>query len=84
MNPVLEQLGLGKASIHIHRIELYLAKEIMRAAKQGNSDEVKALSSVAEAIKDYIKLTGIPSLDLNLFPSEEEVRNIIKELRKKP
>jgi len=64
LKPVLEQLDPRDAAIHIWRIEDYLKKQIIKAAEKGKFEEVKAICSIINAIEDYRKLAGMPSLEL--------------------
>ncbi len=67
LSPVLKQLDPGESSIHIWRIEQYLAGRIIDAASNGEFETVKALGSIGNALKDYRKLAGIP-------PSDSEIQ----------
>jgi hypothetical protein len=63
LKPTLDKLDPGELSIHIYRIQVYLANEISDALQQGKLEDLKVLAGIANAIDDYRALAGILPLD---------------------
>ena len=79
IKPVLEKLDPGEQAIHIYRIEAYLSKQILEAVNKGDFETVKILGSVAKAIDDYRRFTGIPPLDYPIIDSFSKQAYISEE-----
>jgi len=60
LRPTLEKLDPNEASIHVWRIEQYLSQQIIEETQKGNVETAKAIGSIAVAIENFRKLSGIP------------------------
>lgn len=64
--PIAEKYDPGELSIHIWRYEVYLSQEIIQAAQEGKTESVQALAALANAVKDYRSMCGLPLANSNL------------------
>ncbi|PIV20789.1 MAG: hypothetical protein COS40_10740 [Deltaproteobacteria bacterium CG03_land_8_20_14_0_80_45_14] len=60
LRPTLEKLDPNEASIHVWRIEQYLSQQIIEETQKGNVETAKAIGSIAVAMENFRKLSGIP------------------------
>jgi len=79
LKPTLEKLDPGEASIHIWRIEIYLAQQIILATQQNKPEITEALASIAVALKNFRSLCGLPPADFDLTSTPIKPVVIIKK-----
>jgi hypothetical protein len=71
--PVLKKLDPGEASVFLWQIDNLLSQGIIKATKEGNFEQVQALSWIADQLEDARRLCGTPQGGTQEYRHERRV-----------